>query len=352
MKFLRGFFSGFLIMSMACAWWMAGRPNNAPSDKIIVSHSRHDAAGASCSDCHGAIESATDLSHSFAPDEKACLTCHERDNCSTCHTQAELRTARQPKEHSLTFSHAAHMPRVGEKGCAACHSDAKTSDSSHVQVPNMDQCLTCHEHAQQYAAADCQSCHKSLRTLPLKAVAEFEHGADWLGRHGLAARSLGASCQQCHSQSTCTNCHTKNAITTPTRLFPEAVERNLIHRGDFATSHAIDARLDGDTCLRCHNADTCVSCHRAVGLAEDGTNPRNPHPRGYGVRGGGVSFHGDDARAHIETCAACHDQGAASNCVDCHRVGGIGGNPHPAGWQKRHDDPGKSTMCATCHTSR
>jgi hypothetical protein len=75
-----------------------------------------------------------------------------------------------------------------------------------------------------------------------------------------------------------------------------------------------------------------------------------PHPPGYGVRGG-EAFHGEDARLRIDTCVACHDQGPASNCVECHRVGGIGGNPHPSGWKDRFGTSERDvqTMCSYCH---
>jgi hypothetical protein len=72
-----------------------------------------------------------------------------------------------------------------------------------------------------------------------------------------------------------------------------------------------------------------------------------PHPPGFGTR------HAAAARADIASCAACHDQGAASVCVDCHRVGGVGGNPHPASWLSRHEarEIAGNGMCAACHAN-
>ena len=50
-------------------------------------------------------------------------------------------------------------------------------------------------------------------------------------------------------------------------------------------------------------------------------------------------------------CAPCHDQGAASVCVTCHRVGGSGGTPHPPGWSDAHPraDISRNGMCLICH---
>jgi hypothetical protein len=173
-----------------------------------------------------------------------------------------------------------------------------------------------------------------------------------MGRHAILARSQGAQCLQCHQQSMCTSCHSKVAPAAPARLFPEQVEKSLIHRGDFLSTHAIEAKSDGAVCLRCHKTDYCESCHRANAMAFNSSNQRNPHPAGWGVPGNG-KFHGPEARLHIETCAACHDQGAKSVCVECHKVGGIGGSPHPANWRKHHDrdDVRSNPMCLTCHTT-
>jgi hypothetical protein len=77
---------------------------------------------------------------------------------------------------------------------------------------------------------------------------------------------------------------------------------------------------------------------------------RSPHPPGFSFPGS-PDFHGPAARRDIASCASCHDQGAASNCVSCHRVGGIGGNPHPASWLARHDarEIAGNGMCLACH---
>ena len=165
-----------------------------------------------------------------------------------------------------------------------------------------------------------------------------------MARRGLQARSQARSCQQCHADSSCSECHSQVAPTVNARLFPEAVERPLLHRGDWRTVHAIEARADGDTCLRCHQPRQCVRCHEQHGLVSGVAGGRAPHPPGWATPGG--AFHGDEARLQIESCAACHDQGAASNCVRCHRVGGIGGNPHPPGWD--NEDVGEP-MCQICH---
>jgi len=51
------------------------------------------------------------------------------------------------------------------------------------------------------------------------------------------------------------------------------------------------------------------------------------------------------------SCASCHDQGAQSNCVQCHKVGGIGGDPHPPGFRSRHNlnEARSDGRCVACH---
>jgi len=59
-------------------------------------------------------------------------------------------------------------------------------------------------------------------------------------------------------------------------------------------------------------------------------------------------FHGRAARRDIVACAGCHDQGPATNCIGCHRVGAYGGNPHPRGWMSAGTDR-QQGMCRYCH---
>ena len=345
-----------LLLFGACAWWIAGRPG-LEQDQLIFSHALHKENGLECDTCHAGVKDATDVRAWHSPKEATCTDCHERDNCSQCHTDVALRKEGYDKgeqDPNLTFSHAAHVARADS--CATCHVASETGTSLPLGRPSMEVCLTCHNHKADYAEARCTKCHATMRNVPLRAVAEFEHDGNWMSRHGLAATSQGADCLQCHQQSSCTECHSRVAPATNAKLFPEQVQKTLLHRGDFISTHAMEARADGATCERCHQAPNfCADCHRAqgVGVGVGVTNTRIHHPAGYAVRGGGPVFHGDDARLHIETCVSCHDQGAQSNCVSCHKVGGVGGSPHPKDWSLHNTlgDANKQAMCKVCHQS-
>jgi len=339
-----------LTTAAACAWWMAGRPGGQAVDKLVFNHTFHADQGADCGACHNGVAESTDDTKSYLPKEAACLECHDRAKCETCHTDVAHHQARSEHVMDLTFAHAAHVKRVAGD-CSRCHKDIKQSTALPIAQPVMSTCLECHNHTVDYAEARCKTCHPTLQTLPLKAVAEFDHGGNWKNRHGTLARSQGAQCLQCHVQSMCADCHSRVAPAAPSQLFPEKVaQETLIHRGDFLSTHPLEAQADGALCLRCHQTDYCTSCHKANSLTTTATNVRNPHPAGYAIRGS-AQFHGTDARSHVETCAACHDQGAASICVNCHKPGGVGGDPHPAGYSSHHslNDAKHNPMCLACH---
>jgi hypothetical protein len=100
--------------------------------------------------------------------------------------------------------------------------------------------------------------------------------------------------------------------------------------------------------LRCHTTDSCEGCHLERGVSANRLDAANPHPAAWvGSFPGDPNFHGRAARRDIAACAACHDQGPATNCIPCHRVGAYGGNPHPSGWRSARSE--NATMCRYCH---
>jgi hypothetical protein len=239
---------------------------------------------------------------------------------------------------------------AGQESCANCHA-VSTATELPIATPGHATCLGCHEHEQQYAMADCDTCHQSFQEMPLEAIAEFDHTGNWLARHGQMAHSAGSACVQCHQETQCDDCHTAVPSAAPARLFPEQTDRELLHRGDFLASHPIEARTQPEMCVRCHSSQSCEDCHAVSGVTELSIDPLQVHPAGW-MEPASVDFHGPQARLQTVACASCHDQGAESNCVDCHAVGGLGGNPHPSGWTDRFaiDEAGDNAMCQICHS--
>ena len=342
-----------VVLAPACAsWWWGGAPSSEMGDHLRVPHARHAAAKVECVACHDAVWDSKALGDPVIPAEKTCMSCHKerKRECSMCHTAVRKRPSNVARPlPSVRMSHADHLPRVKED-CRACHVQLPEPMASVATKPSMSACLACHEHQVEYAAGRCDGCHRDLSSYALKPVASFSHAGNFVREHARPARAAPATCASCHDQTYCTDCHASTVGLRVETKFPERVDRDFIHRNDFVSRHAIEAHADPVSCARCHGKSFCEGCHTAQNLTQRGSNPRDPHPPGWALPGS-TSFHGTEARRDISSCASCHDQGAASNCVGCHKVGGIGGDPHPSGFASRHDraEIGRNGMCAACH---
>jgi hypothetical protein len=335
----------------ACASKLFLRPEK---DGVGFPHQRHAQAKVECITCHEKVYDATALGDlSVFPKEAVCLQCHKEQkqngNCGFCHADPSHPTGYARADDHLKLNHTAHIDLVKED-CSVCH--ATISEPGHARVPpTMASCFGCHAHEEQYAQARCEACHKDLTRYPLQPLASlFSHQANFVEEHGNAARAGDASCQLCHEQSFCTDCHAQTVPLPIEVKFPERVASNFIHRGDYLSRHSIEAAADPAMCQRCHATSFCEGCHIAQNLTPNAPNPRSPHPAGFSFPG--PTSHATPARRDIVSCAACHDQGPQSICISCHRVGGIGGDPHPPGWSNSHPqgEIRRNAMCLYCHT--
>jgi len=340
------------VLLVACAHLATRR--SAEPDRIKIPHARHAAAKVDCIACHEGVYDATDLAApNLLPAEAKCLECHrdqkDQRNCGFCHTDVAQAAARGRPEPSLRLSHAKHIDLVKED-CRRCHSALPEPLADRSHAPTMAGCLSCHPHGQEYADARCSGCHPSLAKFPLRPVTDFSHQGDFVHAHAAPARVSAQTCAQCHDATYCADCHARTVSTPIEVKYPERVDAQFIHRGDFLGRHSIEATADAAACRRCHGTSFCESCHQLQSLTPAAAAPRDPHPKGWSFPGS-AAFHGDAARRDIASCASCHDQGPRSNCIDCHRVGGIGGNPHPPSWLGRHTSAEiqSNGMCLYCH---
>ena len=323
----------------------------APADELRVPHARHQQAKVDCIACHETVFDAKDLSARHLPPEAKCLECHKEEKeagkCGFCHKDARLAAGWPGREATLQLSHAAHIERVKED-CSRCHTQLPEPGRP-AAPPKMAACLGCHEHKEELEQARCDRCHVDLLRYALRPVSALSHQLGFARSHGRLARTAADACAKCHDQTFCADCHAATVALRVEVKYPEAVERDFIHRADFASRHPAEARADGALCRRCHGSSFCESCHAQEGLSSTAKDPRSPHPAGYAFPGTGR--HARDARRDIATCAACHDQGARSICVDCHRVGGVGCNPHPRYFTRRHGQAELATnpTCLVCH---
>ncbi len=336
----------------------------------LFPHEKH--GGFDCVDCHTGIPKAAKLGESKLPSVVKCEECHpdigKPTDEATRKAAAAAAALGQPRsrDYQITFNHQDHLKRIKTKevnqACTSCHKELPEVGLARDIAPPMQSCTACHYHQQEVAQAKCSPCHVSLRQYPLKpieAIASLSHQGNWVREHRNVAKNGADACAQCHDQSYCANCHANATVPVrPEIRFPERVESDFIHRGDFVSRHQMEAAADPASCRKCHGSFFCDSCHTEQNISFrtrlNGGNPRDPHPIGWANdTSKGAEFHGNAARQNIIGCAGCHDQGPAAICVNCHRVGGIAGvNIHPSSFlsKHKHEDIRKNGMCQSCHS--
>lgn len=299
----------------------------------------------SCTSCH---QGSTAESAWSAPTPRNCAGCH------TDEAQVFASATRPPKTplpdgKRIAFDHDLHLGMKELKGqCVKCHAGAVGQEGGAPLFPSMNTCLGCHQHQQQFEQNQCTNCHKPNELRALEPKSFFPHDAAWAKRHGAIARVNGERCATCHAQTSCDSCHDSTKPLGPAARNPDALERTLVHRFDFLSRHAIESSSQPGSCMTCHVRTECDACHTVRGVSGSVRGGTSPHPLGWASGlGMATNLHGPAARRDIASCAACHDQGPATNCVRCHKVGGMGGSPHPMGW--RSTEPTSSAQCAVCH---
>jgi hypothetical protein len=297
-----------------------------------------------CLSCHGQIARSPTLGH---PTDQNCSACHENER----HIQRVLAaepTRAQQRAAGITFDHASHLALAGVEGqCIHCHAGV-VSESSGPHFPAMSTCFGCHEHKEEWDRGTCTPCHQSAALRSLVPETFLGHGPGWDRRHGPLALQTTVQCAVCHSAESCDDCHDVSQGLTIERRRATHVEQDFIHPADFLSRHALEATSEPARCLSCHRTETCDSCHMSRGVSAGRMGAVNPHPPGWtGPDGLDPRHHGRAARRDILACASCHDQGPDTNCIDCHKVGGNGGNPHPSGWQSSRTP--SDLMCSYCH---
>ncbi len=307
------------------------------------------------------------------PRDKECLTCvschsgldkgelnpgHPRGkNCKGCHTkdahqvQASLRAPRSSASKlaaTIQFNHQKHlkMSQIGGQ-CIKCHSGL-VSENAGANFPPMATCFACHNHQEEWENGECTPCHQEQDLKHLFPRTFLRHGVGWDKNHASAAAMTTVQCAQCHSEESCDDCHNVSAGLKVEVRRAADVDADFTHPADFITRHAMEAASEPAKCLSCHREETCSSCHLARGVSAARIGAVNPHPPGWsGPNSSMDNQHGRAARRDILSCATCHDQGSQTNCIQCHQVGGSGGNPHPAGWKSSRTPADQ--MCAYCH---
>ena len=307
-------------------------------------HRAHVLAGVPCTRCH--VDVTADPAALHLPDDATCISCHVKPHdshpCLACHVAASALAELVEARDHLVFDHAKHAgPTKGD--CVRCHVGIADGDD-HMRPP-MATCFNCHAHDAARDARNCNACHRGLEDTKLLPQSHLAHDGDWMREHGTRAASSGDVCQTCHREEFCAECHGKTVAALPaTQHFADPFSPS-VHRAGFTARHALEARAEPGACATCHTPDRCASCHLKLGIAGDGR--RSPHPPGWVGIGADGNEHGREARRDPTACASCHDGAGQALCVSCHKVGGGGGNPHPAGWSSHVSL--SSMPCRLCH---
>jgi len=301
-----------------------------------------------CADCHEAATGSTTSADNLLPSRELCLGCHEEPDIDRYgYTERAI-------ERELIFSHALHSSTVG-LDCNRCHEGIDEATTSPFRLPAMDGCVACH--AERQMNDDCSVCHSQVEWRRPE-----DHVADWVLDHVDVARSDARSCEQCHTQTYCQECHDGAALgfavvgdedAPRDRIGPLAgaaggLDPLILQRAhglNYRFTHGSDVRAKTSDCAICHETESfCVACHDP---AHDGGRFR---PVWHEVADFRFAAHADIARNDIELCAGCHDQsGAESTCLTCHRNAV---SPHPDGFMQDvkgswHDDD--NAVCFVCH---
>jgi hypothetical protein len=296
-----------------------------------------------CTTCHRGIK---DTRERLYPDQALCDRCHATDGKGALPKEGPP-TEASALARNVRFTHDKHLrPDMIGGQCTDCHKGIPDATGQAARFPAQKQCETCH--AKDLELARCSVCHDPRGLATLVPRTFMRHDDGWMKRHGPSATQGAKVCSQCHSEATCKDCHDASQSIAVEVRRPDAITAGFIHRDDFKTRHAIEARSQPATCVRCHAPSTCDSCHVEHGVSGNAVGATSPHPRGWvGPDTGSPSFHGRAARRDIVSCAACHDRGPATNCILCHKVGGQGGNPHGRGYSSSRSP--SAPMCRSCH---
>lgn len=104
----------------------------------------------------------------------------------------------------------------------------------------------------------CSDCHTDGR-------AAMDHTSDYAARHRFYAEQQRSTCNACHKESFCSDCHAHKEELKPSDKYKDSPERTLPHRGDYLNQHKIDGRINPASCMKCHgrsNNERCSQCHR------------------------------------------------------------------------------------------
>jgi hypothetical protein len=288
-----------LIVGLTC-WVLSGF---SQQQDLIFSHKFHlEDAGARCADCHQPADSSLSPRDNLLPAMQTCYACHDEKetDCKVCHADPEAAQT-VPRIISLQakFSHQRHAS--SGQDCKACHAgiEQKESVTGTMHIPAEEECRECHgsfDYNEDRTA--CLLCHETDH-----AFKPADHQTAWKKDHGKIAQFDKQACGHCHQNSYCIVCHEGDNLD------------RLSHPLNYLHNHGIDARVNKETCLTCHEEFAfCIDCHQ-----REMVMPRNhAYANWTNPQTGGM--HKSVAASDLDYCMSCHNDAYARNvCIECHQ---------------------------------
>ncbi len=106
----------------------------------------------------------------------------------------------------------------------------------------------------------CSDCHDDWRS-------SMDHSAEYINRHKYDAAQQHQTCEICHTESFCADCHAHKEEIKSSDKYINQPDRSLSmpHPGDYISQHRIDGKINAASCFPCHgrqNNARCIVCHR------------------------------------------------------------------------------------------
>ncbi|MEW5702574.1 MAG: cytochrome c3 family protein [Candidatus Zixiibacteriota bacterium] len=315
------------------------------------SHRTHlEKVGVTCDACHAGATTAITAAVNLLPQPDVCITCHEEADFPGKNYTPDILPERE-----VIFDHQKHVDSL-KLLCNVCHADVERAGKApSAALPAMSVCVDCHR--QKGISDDCSICHTRVETRR-----PADHVADWMLDHMEVARQEARTCETCHRQTYCQECHAGPALGLAVKgdasapvdhIGPLATAQEgkdililqRVHELNYRYIHPVDVKSKKSDCSVCHETRAfCVTCHKPENDLE------RYRPVWHDVSAFTFSGHAELARNDIEVCARCHDRDVAEpTCLRCHRSIV---SPHTEGFMRDvhgpwHDDD--NAVCFVCH---
>lgn len=290
---------------------------------------------------HKAIDFVITHGASTRPEDDSCAVCHSRESCERCHLNAGdlepvLALGRDARIAALMQNVAGEWPEPenhDRPDWAWAHgTDAESG---------IESCANCH------TRTSCEQCHTSgaptiamalpiatpggPRGVELTNILPIGHAPGFLNQHATAAAVNSPDCRTCHVEQQCIDCH-------------DASSRPRFHAVDFVTNHATEGFGNDGECAACHSREAfCRDCHTLAGQVASSRGRGGFHD----AQPDWLIGHGRAARQDLEGCVTCHDE---NSCLGCHSAkSGFRVSPHGPDFDPDHVADKSTQMCAICH---